>query len=69
MLQNLLIPKTLCPHEIAVITDDPDFYRVQDHGRLTAVHMSKHSPFRLKITVGCLTSTYLSIYFFLGLNS
>ena len=41
------------PHEITVITDFPDFYRVQDHGRLPAVHISKHALFRLKITVGC----------------
>ena len=27
------------------------------------VHVSKHSLFRLKITVGCLTSTYPSIHF------
>ena len=27
------------------------------------VHISKHSLFRLKITVGCLTSTYPSIHF------
>ena len=27
------------------------------------VHISKHSSFRLKITVGCLTSTYPSIHF------
>ena len=32
-------------HEITDITYDPDFSRVQDHGRLTAVHISKHSPF------------------------
>ena len=31
------------PNEITVITDFPDFYRVQDHGRLTAEHISKHS--------------------------
>ena len=29
------------------------------------VHISKHSLFRLKITVGCLTCTYPSIHFFL----
>ena len=37
------IPNTINPHEITVVRDDPDFYRVQDHGRLTAVHVSKHS--------------------------
>ena len=41
----------------------------RDHGRLTGEHKSEHSLFRLKSTVGCLTSTYLSIYFFVGLNS
>ena len=30
------------------------------------VHISKHSLFRLKITVGCLTSTYPSIHFFVS---
>ena len=45
MLQNLLIPETQCPHEITVFVYDPDFYRVQDHGRLTAVRVSKHSLF------------------------
>ena len=48
-----------------VITDDPDFCRVQDHGRLTAVHISKHSPSHhvvtLKITVGCRLCAYPSI--------
>ena len=34
----------------------------QDHCRLTGEHISEHSLFRLKITVGCLTSTYPSIY-------
>ena len=34
----------------------------QDHGRLSIVRISKHSLFRLKITVGCLTSTYPSIH-------
>ena len=34
----------------------------QDRGRLSVVHTSKHSLFRLKITVGCLTSTYPSIH-------
>ena len=34
----------------------------QDHGRTLEVHISKHSLFRLKITVGCLTSTYPSIH-------
>ena len=29
------------PHEITVITDDPDFYLVQDDGRLTAVYISQ----------------------------
>ena len=33
----------------------------QDHGRLSIVRKSKHSLFRLKITVGCLSSTYPSI--------
>ncbi len=33
-----------------------------DHSRLTAVHISKHSLFRLKITVGCLTRAYPSIH-------
>ena len=34
------------------------------------VHISKHSPFRLKITVGCLTSTYPTIHFSLfNINS
>ena len=33
----------------------------QDHGRLTGEHISEHSLFRLKITVGCLTSTCPSI--------
>ena len=35
---------------------------VQDHGRLTAVHISKHSLFRLKITVSCPPCTYPSIH-------
>ena len=34
---------------------------MQEHGRLTAVHISKHSLFRLKITVGCPTYTCPSI--------
>ena len=34
----------------------------QDHCRLFEVRISKHSLFRLKITVGCLTSTYPSIH-------
>ena len=34
---------------------------MQDHGRLTAVHISKHSLFRLKITVGCPPCTCPSI--------
>ena len=33
-----------------------------DHGRMLEVHISKHSLFRLKITVGCLTSTYPSVH-------
>ena len=36
-MQNLLIPKTKCPHVITVTTDDPYFYRVQDHGWLSVV--------------------------------
>ena len=61
MLQNLVSPKTIGPHEIAVITGFPDFYRVQDHGRFTAEHVSKHSLFHLKITVGCPLCTCPSI--------
>ena len=34
----------------------------QDHGRLSIVRISKHSLLRLKITVGCLTSTHPSIH-------
>ena len=34
-----------------------------DRGRLSAVHISKHSSCRLKVTVGCLRSTYPSIHF------
>ena len=49
---ELMNSKTQCPHEITVVTDFPDFCRVQDHGRLPAAHISKHSLFRLKITVG-----------------
>ena len=36
-------------------------WHLQDHDRMLEVHISKHSSFRLKITVGCLTSTYRSI--------
>ena len=39
--------------KITDVTDITDFHSVQDHGRLTAVSISKHSLFRLKITVGC----------------
>ena len=41
------------------------FYRVQDNGRprcTSIVRISEHSPFRVKITVGSLTSTYPSIH-------
>ena len=38
------------------------FFLSQDHGRLSIVRISEHSLFRLKITVGCLTSTYPSIH-------
>ena len=34
---------------------------MQDHARLTEVHLSKHSLFRLKITVGCSPCTCPSI--------
>ena len=34
----------------------------QVHGRLSIVRVSEHSLFRLKMTVGCLTSTYPSIH-------
>ena len=34
---------------------------MQDHGRLPAEHISKHSPFRFKITVGCPPCTCPSI--------
>ena len=37
-------------------------FSCQDHGRLSIVRISEHSLFRLKITVGCLTSTYPSIH-------
>ena len=43
------------------VTVIADLYRVQDHGRLTAVHIPKHSLFRLKITVGCRLKAYPSI--------
>ena len=33
-----------CKREVAAPTDIAVFYRVKDHGRLTAVHISKHSP-------------------------
>ena len=36
-LHNLPIPKISCPHEITVLTDDPDIYRVQDHGWLSVL--------------------------------
>ena len=52
ILRIKLIPKTIM-HEITDVTDIADFYRVYDHGLLIAVHKSKHSLFRLKITVGC----------------
>ena len=35
----------------------------QDHGRMFQVHISKHSLFRLKITVGCRLCTCPSIHF------
>ena len=35
----------------------------QDHGRLSDKHISKHSLFRLKITVGCRLCAYPSIHF------
>ena len=34
----------------------------EDHGRLSIVRISEHSLFRLKITVGCMTSAYPSIH-------
>ena len=34
----------------------------QNHGRLNAVRISKHSLFRLKITVGCLTCFVLCVH-------
>ena len=39
-----MIPKQQIRIKITDVTDIADFYRVQDHGRLTAVHISKHSP-------------------------
>ena len=51
---------------ITDVTDIADISRVQDHGRLTAVHISKHSPSHhvetLKITVGCPSCTNPSIH-------
>ena len=51
-----LIPKKF-HKKITDVTNIADFCRMQDHGRLTAVHISKHSPSHhvetLKITVGC----------------
>ena len=38
----------------------------QDHGRLSIVHVSKHSLFRLKITVGCRLCTCPSIHYFVS---
>ena len=38
----MLIPKTLCPHENTIITHDPDFDRVQDHGRLSDEYIFMH---------------------------
>ena len=35
----------------------------QDHGRLNGEHISKHSLFRLKITVGCRLCTCPSVHF------
>ena len=43
-MQDLLIPKTMSAWNYRRYRF-PDFYRVQEHGRLTAVHISKHSPF------------------------
>ena len=50
---------------VTVVTDIKNWHW-QDHGRMLEVHISKHSLFRLKITVGCLTSTHPSIHFFVS---
>ena len=39
--------------DVTVVTDLIKKWHWQDHGRLFEVHMSKHSPIRLKIMVGC----------------
>ena len=44
------------------ITDLTDVAVINKNGIMFEVHISKHSLFRLKITVGCLTSTYPSIH-------
>ena len=61
-LQNLLIPKTLSPHEIGKITDLLFMVLELSRSRSVAwrVH-TKQSLFRLKITVGCRLCTYPSI--------
>ena len=53
--------KTINQHKITDVTDVADFYR-GDRGRLTAVHISKHSLFRLKNTFGCRLCAYPSIH-------
>ena len=55
-LQNLLIPKTINPHEITDVTDIADFTETRAGSWLTAVHISKHSP------VGCRLSAYPRIH-------
>ena len=42
-LAELINSRNIISIEITDITNDPDFYRVHDHGRLTAVHIYMHS--------------------------
>ena len=43
ILRVSICSKTINPLKKTDITDITDFYRVKDHGRLPAVHKSKHS--------------------------